>query len=754
MRRIAFHLLLLPVFGLLLVGTRALAPFDSRVYDQLMQLHQSPPPPEVLLVSIDGDSERRYPDFIDRRPLAMARLVDRLNQAKPRVIGAYVVYDPSDPRDRQGLDVLHQALARNGNAVGKVFAGNGRRRSAAQAWDDAYEAGFQAVGVQLVGVGEDSVVRGVFSAVPVGGTLRPSFALAVLDRAGTLVPADRRDELAALSNAADAATTFSAIAFYGGSGSVRTLRAADVLDGAVHPEVWRDRIVLVGQARQDSQMNMTTAVSAWADSGLTVDEFEAQAIAALLHGRVFLVLPPWTEAAVVAVLLLGFATLLRLLPQHRVMPGAVTAFAVLLAVLVAAYLHFLWLAPVALLLLMPVQLGLELARRFSRAAAQLAAELAVLRHEAEPGDAQPARLDFEQAVHAARAAIARIRQQREYVHRLVDVQPAAIVVLDHQQRVRLCNAQALAWRVDLASPVATLREWLAAVDLRLPSDAAHYVGTGSARLLGRCGDRDVIVAVEPLPAGRADGETDTLICVTEVSTLVADQRERQAAIDFLSHDLRAPAYALIELCEGAQQDPGLAPKTQQILHTAERLSRRLVQMATTYLDFVRSASPEAFTRTDPVLLADVVAEAAETSAPEAAGKGVRLHLALEHAESAWVTGDAALLRRAVENLLSNALKVTPAGGTVEVRLQRIGGALSIAVCDEGPGIAPARRSQLFQRFGSLPRSAANEARSMGLGLAMVMSVVARHRGSLFVDDRPAGGAEFRIELPAEAQPGG
>lgn len=94
-------------------------------------------------------------------------------------------------------------------------------------------------------------------------------------------------------------------------------------------------------------------------------------------------------------------------------------------------------------------------------------------------------------------------------------------------------------------------------------------------------------------------------------------------------------------------------------------------MATTHLDFVRSAS----------------AEAAETSAPEAAAKGVRLQLALEHAETAWVTGDAALLRRAVENLLSNALKVTPAGGTVELLLQRFGSALSIAVCDEGPGIA-------------------------------------------------------------------
>ena len=93
--------------------------------------------------------------------------------------------------------------------------------------------------------------------------------------------------------------------------------------------------------------------------------------------------------------------------------------------------------------------------------------------------------------------------------------------------------------------------------------------------------------------------------------------------------------------------------------------------------------------------------------------------------------------------------MTPAGGRIEVRLERRGGAMAIIVRDEGPGIAPARRSQIFQRFG--PQSGRIGAgRSVGLGLAMVMSVVARHRGSVFVDNRPEGGAEFRIELPLEA----
>jgi signal transduction histidine kinase len=381
----------------------------------------------------------------------------------------------------------------------------------------------------------------------------------------------------------------------------------------------------------------------------------------------------------------------------------------------------------------------------------LAAEIAVLRREATAPPATRRGFDFDEALAAVRQAVASIRRQREYVHRLIDVQPAAIIVIDGQQRLRLGNAQAVAWRTDPEAPMGTLRDWLAAVDLRLPADAGQYVGAGSARLLAQCGEREVVVAFEPLPGGREPDQHDTLVCVTELTGLMADQRERQAAIDFLSHDLRAPAHALVELCEGVLADPTLTPSTQQVLRSAERLSRRMVQMATTYLDFVRSASPEAFTRAEPVLLADVVLEAVETSTPEASAKQVRMELALDDQEAGWVIGDAALLRRAVENLLSNAVKVTPPGGHVDVRVERRHEALAIVVRDGGPGIAPSRRSQLFQRFGPLARTPKSSTRSVGLGLAMVMSVVARHRGTVFVDNPPEGGAEFRIELPLERE---
>ncbi len=750
-RHVRPHLLVIPALAALLVGLGVLAPFDTRMYDQLMRMHQRAAPPPILLVRIDGEAERRYPDFIDRRPLALARLVDRLNQVKPRVVGAYIAFNPRDPRDREGLDVLREALARHGNTVGKAYGVGDAHHSAEEGFRIASKVGFTRLGLQLVGAGDDNVLRGGYLAQPLAGAMRPAFALAVLQQAGDLVPAERRDALQAAFESPTVEDDALALAFLGGAGSVETVSAADVLDGTVHPDAWDDRIVIIGQSEQDTEINLTTAVSGWAGDDLTIDEFEAQFAAALLTGHLFRELPSWANALVVGTLLLGFAVLVHLLDQRRAIFAGALAFGAVVVAYVVAYRLLVWLPPVALLIAMPLQFVVEFTHRFSRAASQLAAELAVLRREASSPGPDRAGFDFDLALRAVREAIGSIRRQREYVHRLIDVQPAAIVVIDAQQRIRLSNAQALAWRQDPEAAAGTLREWLAAVDLKLPADASQYVGSGSARLLAQCGEREVVVAFEALPAGRDPGQHDTLVCVTELTGLMADQRERQAAIDFLSHDLRAPAHALIELCAGAQDDPGLAAPTRQILHTAERLARRMVQMATTYLDFVRSASPDAYTRADPVLLADVVTEATETSTPEAQAKQVQLVLSVEDGEPGWVTGDAALLRRAVENLLGNAVKVTPPGGRVDVRLERRGGALAVVVLDEGPGIAPSRRSQLFQRFGPLARQPKSPSRSVGLGLAMVMSVVARHRGTVFVDNRPEGGAEFRIELPLERE---
>lgn len=107
-----------------------------------------------------------------------------------------------------------------------------------------------------------------------------------------------------------------------------------------------------------------------------------------------------------------------------------------------------------------------------------------------------------------------------------------------------------------------------------------------------------------------------------------------------------------------------------------------------------------------------------------------------------VEGDAAMLDRAITNLLSNAHKFSPAGAPIEI----VAGAGRVSVRDSGPGVSPADRARIFDRFyrSELTRSMPGS----GLGLAIVSQIVERHGGSVFVDEAPGGGAEIGFNLPA------
>ena len=104
----------------------------------------------------------------------------------------------------------------------------------------------------------------------------------------------------------------------------------------------------------------------------------------------------------------------------------------------------------------------------------------------------------------------------------------------------------------------------------------------------------------------------------------------------------------------------------------------------------------------------------------------------------WVAGDGEMIMRAVRNLLENAVKHTPARSTVEVLVDNDGG---VRVRDAGPGVRDSDRENLFRRFWRKDRSRPGSA---GLGLSIVRQIADIHGGTVTVDNRPEGGAEFRV----------
>jgi signal transduction histidine kinase len=112
--------------------------------------------------------------------------------------------------------------------------------------------------------------------------------------------------------------------------------------------------------------------------------------------------------------------------------------------------------------------------------------------------------------------------------------------------------------------------------------------------------------------------------------------------------------------------------------------------------------------------------------------------------------DGKLVRRAVENLLGNAMKYTPAGRDVSLVVRHLNGSVEIEVADRGPGIPASLRSSMFQKYGSVEAKKGGARKGFGLGLYMVKLVADGHEGAAEVLDRDGGGALFRVRLRATA----
>jgi signal transduction histidine kinase len=148
-----------------------------------------------------------------------------------------------------------------------------------------------------------------------------------------------------------------------------------------------------------------------------------------------------------------------------------------------------------------------------------------------------------------------------------------------------------------------------------------------------------------------------------------------------------------------------------------------------------------------IALPAVVEAAVETVRPAALDKRVEIHVDLD--ETLWVRGDAKRLGQVAGNLLVNAVKFTPAGGRVDVRLARRGDFAELSIEDTGTGIDEAFLPHVFDRFRQGDASVTREHGGLGLGLAIARHIVELHGGSISARNRSdVPGSAFTVALPA------
>ena len=244
--------------------------------------------------------------------------------------------------------------------------------------------------------------------------------------------------------------------------------------------------------------------------------------------------------------------------------------------------------------------------------------------------------------------------------------------------------------------------------------------------------------------GGADTPSRWLVQLVDITPLRLAEREREEALSFLSHDLRSPQAAILAMVDRARQDGA----TTMDLGEVERQARRALSLTDGFLQFARAdAKPMVWADVDLEILTTEVADLAWISAST---RNVRVTAG--GPSGAMTQGDAELLRRALTNLVENAIRFCPPKGEVRIRHVQIEDGWLISVEDDGPGVAPDIRDRIFQPFWQPSRQGNQQHGTAGLGLAMASRCVIRHGGSIQVTDRTDGpGARFEIRLPGHLE---
>lgn len=728
------------LLALLLVYDRTTARLDRLAYDLMLRIDESAPDPRIALVTIDDASLAEFGAWPWPRDL-QAKLIAAVARARPAG-AAYdvLLLEPSQPAADAALA---SAVSASPLFLPLLIDSPGRNGAPFDIRLPIPEVRSKAAGLGHVSLIADP--DGMFRRIRlVDGTQRtpiPHLMLALARTADVDLP-KHADQPKLLP-------------FVGPSGSFPAVGASAILRGQVPPELLADRLLIVGATAAGLGDRHPTARGD-GEGVMTGLEIQANLLDALLRGRMIseaslalrilaTVLPLWT-------LLLGFLVV----PTRRI--SWVMAGAGLLALATSAtlLLHMrIWVSPVPALFMLVFLYPLWAWRRLAAVSAHMLRQLEQLRQEpaalssrrSAPRGADP----INRQLILLDNAIGDMRDMRRFVGESLHQIPDAIFILSLQGQLLLANGlgEALLHGIGATEPRTQIARLLDAVEpiqeetgtalsrdqLPYPPNILPWQGWLRA-VDGR--------VFEAVMTPRHDGQEQSIgwiLRLRDVTEVWRARQEREELMEFLSHDMRTPQASILAILDDA------AP--QQIARSvAERIQAcadRTLKLAD---DFVQLARAQRLTyRTDLLDLSDVVAVVSDEIWPRLAAKDIEL--VLEGDDREWlVNGERSLLTRALLNLFDNAAKFSPAGGVVRCRIleQDDRREVSVAISDDGPGIAADQICTLFERYRT--RGGSDGAgKGAGLGLAFVDIVVGRHGGSVSCASPPGLGATFEVTLP-------
>ena len=343
----------------------------------------------------------------------------------------------------------------------------------------------------------------------------------------------------------------------------------------------------------------------------------------------------------------------------------------------------------------------------------------------------------------------RLMQLKRFLSSVLEKLPHPAFVADVDGSVRLANPTAYEAFGDLppardelapAHPQVSAVQWLVRFFEGQPGIAELTIDPLKTEKQIEATDklgREWLIEVKPL----GDPWKLWLVQFVDITRIKAVQREREQMLAFLTHDIRSPQVTILSALTQAGE-----AKHESWAQTIELEARRGLNLAESYVQWARAEHKEL--RRDDTDMFELCTEVVDSFWLKAEPQKVRIEL--QGDGPFWAQVDQTLYRRALGNLVENALRYSPAGGIIRLALSGEQSHWRIEVSDQGPGVLTQDIDKIFEPYvrGSGVMAPSSDAIGAGLGLAFVRLVVARHGGSIAVKNLTPRGACFTFTVPA------
>lgn len=711
---------------------------------------------DIVIVAIDDESIAALGRWPWRRTLH-AELLDRISADEPKAIGLDILFTEPEQTYVHDDAMLAASIQRNAPVVLPVFVQRlGNRHQVIKPLDSiaTYAAGLGQAHIKIDG---DGIVRSVYLQEQVNSEVWDQFGAALLKAGGDYknpVPEPASPEIFQNNSSDWTQDQLVLIPYSGPARSFEYISYIDVIRGEVPTGTFKNKYVLVGATAIGIGDQYATPASGKTHLMPGV-EILANITDALLHdisiqaatsGQNTLL-----NVSFVGVALIGFVLLS---PFFALLLTVGLALGLLSITYFSAGFTDILFAPAAGVLGLMIIYPLWSWHRLSTAARFLVNELESFQqggHIPLTVNKHPLVRDFlDRRIVALKEASRQLQSLHKFVTNSLDNLPYPTLISGLDGLIRIANHSA-AQHFHAPDSAALINQYLPALvaDVISNEHATRLIADedilhGSATVEGEAKDseqRDLIVKCVPIM--NADNlHTGWILSLVDISKLRQAEHDREEASRFITHDIRAPLSSIITLLELRRMQGN--DQLEDLMQRLERYADNALALADDFTNLSRAKSGEY--RFDDIDLASLLSEVVDEAWVPSQKRNIHIRITTAE-EFAYARADYQIVKRALTNLISNAIKFSPDNAEVLCGISRQGDYWDITVKDHGVGIAPELQKTLFQPFKRLHTQSHPEIAGIGLGLAFVSAAVKRHDGRIQVESSLGSGSTFHLKIP-------